>query len=82
MTELDDTTPACVACGTKDADDLPPARVQLRAANEEPILCKPCGEAASHKVVRTVVPMHKSNYFYCTNLADLHGINNKGGIVR
>jgi hypothetical protein len=26
--------------------------------------------------------MHKSNYFLCTNLEDLKGINNKGGLVK
>jgi hypothetical protein len=42
----------------------------------------PCGEAASLEIKRTVVPMHKSNYVMVTDLSDLKGINNKGGLVR
>ena len=44
--------------------------------------CKDCGEEIAKHVTRTVVPMHKSNYFLCTNLEDLKGINNKGGLVK
>ena len=32
--------------------------------------------------IRTVVPMHKSNYILSTNREDLKGINNKGGFYR
>jgi hypothetical protein len=28
------------------------------------------------------VPMHKSNYMMITDMADLKGINNKGGLHR
>jgi predicted nucleic acid-binding Zn-ribbon protein len=65
--------PLCVACG----DVFSAAR---RAVGYQ--LCLPCGEQQARSVKRTVVPMHKSNYFLCTDLNDLHGINNKGGIVR
>lgn len=65
--------PLCVACG----DVFSAAR---RAVGYQ--LCLPCGEQQARGVKRTVVPMHKSNYFLCTDLNDLHGINNKGGIVR
>jgi hypothetical protein len=41
-----------------------------------------CAEKLAREVKRTVVPMHKSNYFLCTDLNDLKGINNKGGLVR
>ena len=41
--------------------------------------CKPCGERLSKQTVRTIAPMHKSNYMLITNLEDLKGINNKGG---
>lgn len=41
--------------------------------------CMPCGEKLSKEAVRTVVPMHKSNYMMITDMADLKGINNKGG---
>ena len=46
--------------------------------------CLPCGEIASKLVKRsrTVVPMHKSNYVLITDLTDLQGINNKGGLVK
>ena len=45
-------------------------------------LCMSCGEAEAKRVVRTVVPMHKSNYILVTNREDLKGINNKGGFYR
>jgi hypothetical protein len=32
--------------------------------------------------VRTIVPMHKSNYMVITDRRDLMGINNKGGFYR
>ena len=44
--------------------------------------CMPCGEAASRKVKRCVVPMHKSNLVLITDVSDLKGINNKGGLVK
>jgi ribosomal protein L37AE/L43A len=44
--------------------------------------CMPCGEAAAKQVKRTVAPMHKSNYMLITDLADLRGLNNKGGLVK
>ena len=44
--------------------------------------CMDCGDEIAKQVTRTVVPMHKSNYFLCTNLEDLKGINNKGGLVK
>ena len=45
-------------------------------------MCLDCGEQEAKRVVRTIVPMHKSNYFFCTDLEDLKGINNKGGQYR
>mgnify|MGYP003351489766 CR=1 FL=1 len=45
-------------------------------------LCLEHGDVVASKVVRCVVPMHKSNYFFCTDLEDLKGINNKGGLYR
>lgn len=44
--------------------------------------CMPCGDAQARATVRTVVPMHKSNYMLITDLDDLIGINNKGGLVK
>jgi ribosomal protein L37AE/L43A len=66
-------TPECALCG----DQFPTARWALGYK-----WCKGCGETVAKSVTRTVVPMHKSNYFLCTNLDDLKGINNKGGLVR
>ena len=44
--------------------------------------CLPCGEVIAKERKFTVVPMHKSNYIACFNMADLKGINNKGGLVK
>ncbi len=44
--------------------------------------CMPCGEAASLLVKHTIAPMHKSNYMLITDLSDLKGLNNKGGLVK
>ena len=46
--------------------------------------CLTCGEeqAKAERAGWCVVPMHKSNYFFCTDKADLKGINNKGGLVK
>jgi hypothetical protein len=43
-----------------------------------------CGErsATRERTSWCVVPLHKSNYFLCTDSRDLAGINNKGGLVR
>jgi hypothetical protein len=42
----------------------------------------PCGESESKRVVRTVVPMPKSNYILVTDMSLLKGLNSshKGGI--
>jgi len=45
-------------------------------------LCMRCGEEQAQRRVRCVVPLHKSNYILVTDLDDLKGINNKGGLVR
>jgi ribonuclease BN (tRNA processing enzyme) len=44
--------------------------------------CLTCGEAQARQVTRTVAPMHKSNYMLITDLHDLAGLNNKGGLVK
>lgn len=72
MTE-DIHTPRCRNCDAL----FPTARWELGYET-----CMPCGEAESKHITRTIVPMHKSNYFLCTNLEDLKGINNKGGQYR
>lgn len=44
--------------------------------------CPPCGEALAKEARKswTIAPMHKSNYMLLTNMEDLKGINNKGGL--
>lgn len=44
--------------------------------------CKECGEILASRTVRTIVPMHKSNYMMITDMEDLKGINNKGGLFK
>ena len=64
----------CVGCGNPI---LPPKRAELGYT-----LCLSCGDKQARATVRTVAPMHKSNYMLFTNLEDLKGINNKGGFHR
>ena len=47
-------------------------------------LCMPCGEkqAQAERKSWCIAPMHKSNYMLITNMEDLRGLNNKGGIVK
>lgn len=45
-------------------------------------MCMPCGESAARSVKRTIAPMHKSNYVLVTDISDLKGLNNKGGLVK
>lgn len=66
-------TPKCRNCG----DQYSVARRNLGYK-----FCLPCGERLAKSVVRTVVPMHKSNYVMLTDMADLKGINNKGGFYK
>jgi len=44
--------------------------------------CLPCGEEQAKKRKFTVAPMHKSNYMLFTDVNDLKGINNKGGLIK
>ena len=69
----DNHTRECIVCGSEVAH----ARWALGYKT-----CLPCGEAAAKQVKRTVAPMHKSNYMLITDLADLRGLNNKGGLVK
>jgi len=63
----------CRVCG----DRYPTARWSLGYK-----MCMPCGESESKRVVRTVVPMPKSNYILVTDLSLLKGLNSshKGGV--
>lgn len=46
-------------------------------------MCCDCGEKEAKKVVRTVVPMPKSNYILVTDMSLLKGLNSshKGGLT-
>jgi len=63
----------CRMCGDEIAD----GRWQLGYK-----FCLDCGDELAKKVVRCVVPMHKSNYVLITDRDLLTGVNNKGGIVK
>ena len=65
----------CVVCG----DVVDARRAQLGYK-----LCLFCGEEAARAERKSwcVAPMHKSNYMLITNLDDLKGLNNKGGLVK
>jgi len=51
---------------------IPPRRASLGYA-----LCLTCGDRLARKTVRTVVPMHKSNYFLVTQPSQLRELNPK-----
>ena len=71
---IDETfEPQCKLCG----DVYEAGRLRLGYA-----ICMSCGDDLASKVVRTVAPMHKSNYVLITNYQDLKGLNNKGGLVK
>ena len=71
---IDETfTPQCKLCGNTYAAE----RLAIGYA-----ICMPCGNDLASKVVRTVAPMHKSNYVLITDKTDLVGLNNKGGLVK
>jgi hypothetical protein len=65
-------------------EQVEPARVQLLKDQNKPITCKPCGNklAILKAAQYTIAPMHKSNYMLITNLEDLKGLNNKGGLIK
>ena len=46
--------------------------------------CLLCGEDVAREERQSwcIAPMHKSNYMLITNMDDLRGLNNKGGIVK
>lgn len=64
-------------CTTCYAERVPPARARLGYKT-----CMSCGDAAAKRVKHTIAPMHKSNYMLFTNMEDLKGINNKGGLIK
>lgn len=64
-------------CTTCYAERVPPARAKLGYKS-----CMSCGDKAARATVRTVAPMHKSNYILITDRELLAGLNNKGGLVK
>ena len=58
-------------------EEINPARVQLGY-----FTCLECGDIEAKQRKFTVAPMHKSNYMLITNLTDLKGLNNKGGLIK
>ena len=58
-------------------DDINPERYKLGYRT-----CLVCGEAEAKQRKFTVAPMHKSNYMLITNMTDLKGLNNKGGLIK
>jgi len=71
----------CVACY---GGQVNPERARALIRNGSPITCIECGDKiAKHKATQyTIAPMHKSNYMLITNLDDLKGLNNKGGLIK
>ena len=63
----------CFSCG--DVVDVRRSQLGYK-------VCMVCGEKMARKVKHTIAPMHKSNYMLITNLDDLKGLNNKGGLVK
>ena len=66
-------TPQCKLCGMTYAAE----RLAIGYA-----ICMPCGNDLASRIVRTIAPMHKSNYMLITDRTDLVGLNNKGGLVK
>jgi ribosomal protein L37AE/L43A len=64
----DNNNPECRNCG----DEYPTGRWALGYK-----WCKPCGEIIAKQVVRTIVPMHKSNYMLFTDASLLKQLNPK-----
>lgn len=60
------------------------ARAKHQIKNNLRLTCAHCGEelAKERAKLYTVAPMHKSNYMLITNLDDLKGLNNKGGLIK
>lgn len=65
----------CRVCG----EEFPLARYDLGYR-----VCLDCGEEQAQEKFKgyCIAPMHKSNYMLITNLADLKGLNNKGGLIK
>lgn len=64
----------CTCCY---AERVPPMRAKAGYRT-----CMTCGDKLAKATVRTVVPLHKSNYMLITDRDLLVGINNKGGLTK
>lgn len=71
----------CTECRGGHVED---ARAEHIIANKLRMTCADCGErlAKERAKLYTIAPMHKSNYMLITNLDDLKGLNNKGGLIK
>jgi ribosomal protein L37AE/L43A len=64
----------CTYCNTE--------KVEYRRWKIGLTTCLGCGEHLARRVKHTIAPMHKSNYMLISNLDDLRGLNNKGGLIK
>lgn len=71
----------CVCCY---GGHVNPERAKALIRNNSPITCIECGDQQAKQKAKlyTIAPMHKSNYMLITNLDDLKGLNNKGGLIK
>ena len=60
--------PLCSICGDT---------YSAKRANVGYNICMPCGDAQARAHIRTIVPMHKSNYMLFTDMQDLKELNPK-----
>lgn len=63
---------------------IPTARAKHQIKNNLKLTCPDCGERLAQEKAKSycIAPMHKSNYMLITDLADLKGLNNKGGLIK
>lgn len=63
---------------------VPEKRAKFLISNGQRMTCMDCGEALAKARAKlyTIAPMHKSNYMLITNMDDLKGLNNKGGLIK
>ncbi len=77
-TEIETETLNCVRCG----EEYEAGRwLAMRGDALRRVRCKPCADLLPPPT-RTVANQHKSNGVLITDLKDLIGINNKGGLVK
>jgi hypothetical protein len=73
--QTDPNNVSCLSC----AEPVAPARWAIGYR-----LCLSCGEQRAGQTRKhwCIAPMHKSNYMLITDLSDLRGLNNKGGLIK